>query len=103
MKLVILRSEPSGREKAPDDHYLQQFNTHYADRLIGNLRGQPTFCTACAADCVSCRKPYRLDFSRDIAAVIGCPDVLPYVLEKPGDYVPAAALRPLPPGGLAMP
>jgi hypothetical protein len=88
MKLVIFRSLKSGKEKGPDDHYLQQFDTHYADRVIGNLRGEPAFCTACGDLCVECRKPYRRNFSRDIAGVIGFPDVLPCVLEHPAKLVP---------------
>lgn len=88
MKLVILRSTPSGRIIRPEDHYLQQFNTHYADRVVGNLRGEPTFCTSCAEECIHCRKPYRIDFSRDIAAVFAFPDVLPYVLETPREFMP---------------
>ncbi|MBI5395647.1 MAG: hypothetical protein HZA91_10160 [Verrucomicrobia bacterium] len=88
MKLVVLRSERSGQELRPEDHYLQQFDTHYADRVIGNLRGEPGYCTACADACVSCREPYRRNFGRDIAGVIGFPDVLPYVLEHPEHYVP---------------
>jgi hypothetical protein len=70
------------------DHYLQQFNTHYADRVIGNLRGEPAFCTACGDACEFCRKPYRRNCSRNIAAVIGFPDVLPYMLEDPRSFVP---------------
>lgn len=88
MKLVILRSEPTGVARNPDDHYLQEFNTYYADRVIGNLRGQPEFCTACAKDCVHCRDPYRRDHSADIAGIFAFPAVLPYVIEKPTDFVP---------------
>ncbi len=88
MKLVILRSEKTGVEKGPEDHYLQEFNTHYAGRVIGNLRGQPEFCTSCAADCTHCRDPYRRDFSADIAGVFAFPAVLPYVIEKPEHYLP---------------
>jgi len=89
MKLVILRSEKTGIEKHPDDHYLQEFNTHYAERVIGNLRGQPEFCSACAHDCRQCREPYRRDFRRDIAGVFSFPSVLPYLIEKPQQHVPA--------------
>ena len=89
MKLVILRSAKTGVEKAPDGPYQQEFNTHYADRLIGNLRGHPEFCTACANDCFHCRASYRRNHSRDIAGVFAFPAVLPYLIEKPQDYVPA--------------
>jgi len=89
MKLVILHSEQTGPEKGPDDHYLQEFNTHYAGRVIGNLRGKPEFCTACAAECTHCREPYRRDFSADIAGVFPFPAVLPHVIEKPEQYLPS--------------
>lgn len=88
MKLVILRSQQTDRVKKPEDVYLQEFNTHYADRVIGNLMGQPSFCTACAAECVACRKPYRRNFSRDIVRIVSFPSVLPYVVENPKDHVP---------------
>ena len=88
MRLVILRSEKTGVEKTPDDPYLQEFNTHYAERVIGNLRGKPEFCGACAAECTHCRDPYRRDFSGNLAGVFSFPAVLPYVIEKPAHYVP---------------
>ena len=88
MKLVILRSEKAGVDKGPDDHYLQEFDTHYAGRVIGNLQGSPEFCTSCAADCVHCRDPYRRDFSADIAGIFSFPAVLPYVIENPEQFVP---------------
>ena len=88
MKLVILHSVKTGVEKGPEDLYLQEFNTHYAGRVIGNLRGKPEFCTACAAECAHCRDPYRRDFSGDIAGVFAFPAVLPHVIENPEHYVP---------------
>jgi hypothetical protein len=88
MKLVILHSVETGVEKGPDDLYLQELDTHYAPRVIGNLRGKPEFCTACAAECTHCRDPYHRDFSSDIIGVFSFPAVLPYVLEKPEQYVP---------------
>lgn len=88
MKLLILRSEKTAAEKQPEDHYLQELNTHYADRVIGNLSGNPEFCASCASDCIDCRKPYRLDFRRDIARIIAFPSVLPYILEQPRAFVP---------------
>lgn len=93
MRVLILRSVKCGRVKGPDDHYLQQFDTLYADRVIGSLRGDPGFCTACAADCIHCRDPYREDFSRDIAGELHFPDVLPYVLEHPASHVPSNVPR----------
>ena len=88
MRLVVLCSQKTGVEQAPDDPYLQEFNTHYAERVIGNLRGKPEFCAACAAECLHCRDPYRRDFSGDLAGVFAFPAVLPYVLESPDQYVP---------------
>lgn len=93
MKLVILRSEKNGVEKKTEDHYLQECDTHYADRVIGNLRGEQGFCTSCAADCIHCRTPYRRNFDKDIAAVLGFPAVLPYILEHPARYLPADVPR----------
>jgi len=78
----------TGVEKGPEDLYLQEFNTHYAERVLGNLRGQPEFCTACAAECAHCRDPYKRDFSGDMVGVFSFPAVLPYVIEKPEEYVP---------------
>ena len=91
MKLLILRSEKSEKseENEPlDDCYVQRFNTRYADRVIGNLYGAPTFCSACVADCIQCRKPYKRSFGREIVDIITFPSVLPHVIENPWQYVP---------------
>lgn len=88
MKLVILRSEKTGVEKRPEDHYLQECDTHYAGRVIGNLRGGDFFCTSCASDCINCRTPYKRDFGKDIVGEFSFPSVLPYILESPQQYVP---------------
>ncbi len=88
MKIVILRSVRPDVEETPEGDYLQEFDTRYAERVIGNLRGNTDFCTACGPDCSFCREPYKRTFGRDIAAVIDFPGVLPYVLEHPAEYVP---------------
>jgi thymidylate synthase len=93
MKLVILRSEKTGVNKQPEDHYLQECDTHYADRVIGNLRGEKGFCTSCATDCINCREPYQRNFGKDIVEVLGFPSVLPYILENPLQYVPKQVPR----------
>lgn len=87
MKIVILRSKKRASRKAGD--YNQSFDTLYADRVIGNLSNRRDFCTACEADCIHCREKYDWRFSENIAAIIDFPSVLPFVLEKPGKYVPA--------------
>ena len=88
MKILILRSE-----RAPDapeqDEYSQEFDTVYADRVIGNLVGDRSFCTACGPDCVGCRAPYGRKFLDRMAGVIVFPAVMPYVLERPEEHVPA--------------
>jgi hypothetical protein len=93
MKLLILRSEATGIEKKPEDHYLLECDTSYANRVIGNLRGYENFCTSCAAECINCRTPYRRNFSENIVGVFSFPSVLPYVLENPDAYVPANVAR----------
>jgi hypothetical protein len=88
MRLVIFHSANTGTEKGPEDLYLQEFNTHYAGRVIGNLRGKPEFCTACAAECTHCRDAYGRDFSDDLAGVFAFPSVLPHVIEDLEQYLP---------------
>jgi len=88
MKLVLLRSVDTGREKGPDDRYLQEVDTKFAERVLGNLRSKANFCTACGEDCNGCRAPYGRKLEKDIATVVDFPSVLPYVLEKPWEYVP---------------
>ena len=98
MKILILRSErrPSGDE--PKDPYTQVFSSPYADRVIGNLMGEDSFCASCGPDCTACRRPYDRRFAEDIAGVIAFPPVLPYLLEKPAEYVP----RELPPHDILL-
>jgi len=88
VKLVVLRSKRKGKERKADDKYLQEFDAEFAERVLGNLRSDVHFCTACGPECTFCREPYRRKLGNDIAAVIDFPAVLPYVLETPADHVP---------------
>ncbi len=88
MKLVVLRSVPPERGAAARDEYSQEFDTRYAERVLGNLAGGAGPCTACGPDCCACRAPYGRDLRGDLAAVLDLPAVLPHVLERPGQYVP---------------
>ena len=87
MKLLILKSQRTPDTPEPGE-YSQEFDTVYADRVIGNLVNDPSFCTACGPDCIGCRAPYGRRFGDRIAGVIGFPSVIPYVLEKPEEKVP---------------
>ena len=92
MKLVLLRSAKSGTAESgpePDEKYIQKLDTHFAERVLGNLESDINFCTACGPDCTFCREPYNRAFEKDIAGVIDFPDVMRYVLENPAEYVPA--------------
>jgi len=88
MKTVVLHSVKNKKQDKETNPYLYEANTNYAKRVIGNLRNKASFCTVCGPDCTLCRKPYDRSFNRDIAAVIPFPAVLPYVLEKPFEFVP---------------
>ena len=88
MKAVVLRSIKSGTEGEGGNPYLQEFDTYYANRVVGNLRSEEGFCTSCSDECYFCREPYDRRFADDIAVVIDFPAVLPYVLEDPRPYVP---------------
>lgn len=88
MRIVILRSRPVDHTPETDDDYLQQFDTLYAERVIGNLVGEPGFCSACGPDCIDCRARYDRRFGSHIAAVLDLPAVLPYLLEQPEEFVP---------------
>ena len=89
MKILILRSRPLAPGGEPKDPYTQEFRSRFADRVIGNLKGPKGFCTSCGPDCIQCREGYNRRFAPDIAAVIELPAVLPYLLEKPAEHVPA--------------
>ena len=88
MKLVILRSVDGDSGEKAENRYTQRFNTRFAERVLGNLRGNDGFCTACGPDCNSCRKRYGRRFDSRTVSVVGFPAVLPYVLETPADHVP---------------
>ena len=87
MKIVVLRSKNFKKQKWGE--YYQSFDTLYADRVIGNLSNRRDFCAACEADCIRCREKYDWRFSENVAAILDFPSVLPFVLEKPGKYVPS--------------
>ncbi|MBN1671813.1 MAG: hypothetical protein JXR37_12305 [Kiritimatiellae bacterium] len=93
MKLLILHSRPSPDPPPAGEPYLQSFNTRYAERVIGNLRGEPAFCSACGPDCTGCRRPYGRRFGADMAGVIALPSVLPHVLENPAAFIPGEIPR----------
>lgn len=88
MKIVVLRSRRSTDREKTEGNYLEEFDTRYAERVIGNLRGNTGFCDACGDDCISCRNSYKRNYDQDIAAVIDFPAVLPYILENHSEYVP---------------
>ncbi|MFH1730970.1 MAG: DUF166 family protein [Planctomycetota bacterium] len=98
MKIVILRSERRRPGRRPTGPYVQQFDTVYAGRVIGNLTGEPGFCSACGPDCNACRRGYRRRFRANIAAVVGLPAALPYLLEHPARRVP----RSIPPHDILL-
>ena len=89
MKILILRSRPLAPGGEPKDPYTQEFRSRFADRVIGNLKGPKGFCASCGPDCIQCREGYNRRFGRDIAGVIELPAVLPHLLEKPAEHVPA--------------
>jgi len=93
MNLVFFRSVSRSQEEAAPDAYTQTFDTRYADRVIGNLRNEKRFCTACQDECIACRLKGAGRFGENIVGVIDFPAVLPYVIEKPGEFVPREAPR----------
>ena len=88
MRIFILRSRPRPSGAAPKDPYTQEFGSSYAERVIGNLKGDPAFCASCGPDCNACRKVYGRKFGRNIAGVASLPAALPYLLEKPWELLP---------------
>ena len=92
MRIVILRSK-SGPADAPPGPYVAEFDTRYADRVIGNLVNGDDFCGSCGKACVKCRRPYARFLGDRIAAVIDFPARMPFVLEHPARHVPADVPR----------
>jgi len=88
MKLAVLRSRERGQRKKGEGAYVQKFDTRFAERVLGNLRGEAGFCTVCGPDCTACRERYGRRHGPDLAAVIDFPAALPCVLEDPGRHVP---------------
>ncbi len=90
MRILILRSRRRPGERRADRPYARRFGTAYAERVIGNLRGEEDFCSACGPECTGCRTAYGRRFGECIAGVIDLPAVLPYLLEDPARHVPGA-------------
>ncbi len=93
MKLTVFRSVPPAPGSAAGGDYSQESDTRYAGRVLGNLRGEPGFCTACGPDCVNCRAAYGAALAGDVAGVVDLPSVLPHVLERPAELLPAEVPR----------
>jgi len=91
MKTLVLRSKEQERPGEAGTGYVQERDTAFARRVLGNLAGGPDFCAACGPECVACRAPYGRRFSSSIAGAIDFPAALPYLLESPQDHVPDRA------------
>ena len=89
MRILVLLSRRQGGRDAAGDPYAQTFRSTFADKVVGNLVGEPGFCSACAGDCTGCRRAYDRRFGDSIAGIVELPAVLPYLLERPDRYVPA--------------
>jgi len=87
MRVVVLRSVRQQRKRRKE-RYLQEQDTRFAERVLGNLRGGEDACTACGPDCNHCRRPYAEHFGKGVVGVVDFPAVLPYVLERPADLLP---------------
>lgn len=88
MKILVLCSREHDVGRTPENEYTQRCDTAFAQRVLGNLRNDGEFCTACGNDCVDCRRPYGRDFGQDIAGVLTFSALLPYLLENPRDFLP---------------
>jgi len=88
MRIVIFRSRPRQSGERPPGPYTQEFRSRFADRVIGNLRNEEGFCSACGPDCTACRRRYDRRFGPDIVGVMELPASLPYLLEDPAALVP---------------
>lgn len=90
MKILLLRSHAAGGGERPGGPYTQEFSSAFAEKVAGNLRGEEGFCAACGPECTACRDGYDRRFADSIAGEIVLPRVLPYLLEAPARYLPAA-------------
>ena len=89
MNIVVLRSVGTGSVPPSEERaYVQQRDTAFAERVLGNLLDRPGYCRACEGDCTGCRRSYEWPFGRSLAAVVDVPADLPYLLESPSDHVP---------------
>jgi hypothetical protein len=93
MKLAVFRSDPAPHVEGGDPDYTIRFESRYAGRFLGNLRGAEDFCTACGPACTFCRKKLDRRFGDSIVEIVRFPGLLPYILERPAECVP----RDLPP------
>jgi len=93
MRILLLRSERRGADEGPKEPYLQEFGSAFAERVIANLRSEPGGCGACGPDCTGCRRDYGRTFTKNIAGVICFPSRLPFLLERPEEYIPARVPR----------
>ena len=59
MRILIFRSERRTGGEKPKNVYAQEFTSHYAEKVIGNLVAEEGFCSACGPDCNACRTPYN--------------------------------------------
>lgn len=88
MKILVIHSRrPTQNEETRTDYH-QTFDSRYAEKVIANLVNRPDFCTSCGPECVGCRRLYDRSFGESLAGVIQLPAVLPYVLERPAQFVP---------------
>lgn len=88
MRILMLRSEGRAAGPKPEEPYAQQFSGAFAEKVIANLTGEESCCTACGPDCNACREHYGRRFGEDIVGVIALPGVLPYLLESPESHLP---------------
>lgn len=88
MRMLILRSGATEQSISPEENYAQFFESAYAERVIRQISGARDACSACGPDCIGCRLPYKRQFADRIADVIVFPEVLPYMIERPQDYLP---------------
>ncbi len=85
MRILILKSV---QNKSIKDRYSICMDCNYANRVIGHLTDKGDYCKACYDKCISCRKSYNLDFSKDISGIIDFPSVLPAIIDEPEKFLP---------------